>query len=317
MTKKDLLNNLPDGYTLINISELPDKFNNMFRFRVKHICGNEYDTTYKNLISNKRRCNVCLVKNPRKLQTSKEDWDKLFESLNKENEYDLVDEYVNMSTKIRFKHNVCGQLFSSTPSAFKRGRRCSVCNPYRGFGSSTEVFAAKLKERIPYFTVISDYIRHDVNIKIRCEKCGHEFERRPHNLLRKTLACPHCELKSTSLGELQVRKHLQSLDLSFKEQVSFKGFFPNSSKAPFRFDFQVFLSEDFFFLIEYDGEQHFKEANKFGKTNYLEKMQKHDSIKDDFCKDKGVNLLRIPYTEFSNVEIIINEYIRTISSQAS
>lgn len=56
--------------------------------------------------------------------------------------------------------------------------------------------------------------------------------------------------------------------------------------------------------IEYDGEQHFYPIDfSFGKLsheNVLEKfidVKKNDSIKTNFCKKEGINLLRISYKQ--------------------
>ena len=39
----------------------------------------------------------------------------------------------------------------------------------------------------------------------------------------------------------------------------------------------------------------------------LKKQQEHDKIKDNYCKDKNINLLRIPYWEFNNIENILKD----------
>lgn len=62
--------------------------------------------------------------------------------------------------------------------------------------------------------------------------------------------------------------------------------------------------------IEYDGEQHFSPTTiggisiEQGQLNF-ERLQINDQIKTQYCKDKGIQLLRIPYTEFKRIENII------------
>lgn len=46
-------------------------------------------------------------------------------------------------------------------------------------------------------------------------------------------------------------------------------------------------------MIEYQGEQHYKERSFY----YSEKMVEHDKIKKQYCEEKGINLICIPYTE--------------------
>lgn len=49
--------------------------------------------------------------------------------------------------------------------------------------------------------------------------------------------------------------------------------------------------------IEYDGEQHFKPFAHFGGEDNFKKVQLRDRMKDSYCKNKGINLIRIRYDE--------------------
>jgi very-short-patch-repair endonuclease len=50
-------------------------------------------------------------------------------------------------------------------------------------------------------------------------------------------------------------------------------------------------------LIEYDGEQHFKEVPCWGGKKGLEDRQARDAIKTEFCRVNNIPLLRINYTQ--------------------
>ncbi|MCB2320474.1 hypothetical protein LGK98_06505 [Clostridium tagluense] len=54
--------------------------------------------------------------------------------------------------------------------------------------------------------------------------------------------------------------------------------------------------------IEYDGEMHYKETTL---GNKLKQQQLHDKIKNNYCKDNNINLIRIPYWEKNNIEQIL------------
>ena len=41
----------------------------------------------------------------------------------------------------------------------------------------------------------------------------------------------------------------------------------------------------------------------------LKKLQEHDQIKDNYCKNNNIKLLRIKYTEFNNNENILQASI--------
>lgn len=49
--------------------------------------------------------------------------------------------------------------------------------------------------------------------------------------------------------------------------------------------------------IEYDGLQHFKSIEHFGGKKGLKETQKRDKIKDEYCKNNNIRLLRIKYNE--------------------
>ena len=65
--------------------------------------------------------------------------------------------------------------------------------------------------------------------------------------------------------------------------------------------------------IEYDGEQHFEIA--FGKGEEgLKDRKRKDEIKNNYCKFNNINLIRIPYWEFENIENIIIQEIKTLKT---
>jgi len=57
-------------------------------------------------------------------------------------------------------------------------------------------------------------------------------------------------------------------------------------------------------LIEYDGEFHFK---KFYEDDGFETLQIHDKMKDEYCKNNNIPLLRIPYWDYDKIEEIVRK----------
>ena len=62
-------------------------------------------------------------------------------------------------------------------------------------------------------------------------------------------------------------------------------------------------------MIEYDGEQHFRPIEYFGGQKKFELQQKHDTIKNEYCKNNGIPLLRIPYFKYDNIEEELNNFL--------
>jgi very-short-patch-repair endonuclease len=67
-----------------------------------------------------------------------------------------------------------------------------------------------------------------------------------------------------------------------------------------------FFIEKYNLCIEFDGEQHFKAIKYFGGVKNLKLQQKRDSIKNIYCKNNNINLLRIRFDE--NIEEKITNY---------
>ena len=62
--------------------------------------------------------------------------------------------------------------------------------------------------------------------------------------------------------------------------------------------------------IEYDGIQHFEPIEYFGGTEVFNETILRDSIKNRYCEQNSIKLIRIPYWDFDNIEkIITNEII--------
>lgn len=68
--------------------------------------------------------------------------------------------------------------------------------------------------------------------------------------------------------------------------------------------------------IEFDGQQHYEP--KFGEESF-KRTQSHDIIKNEYCKSKGISLIRIPYWDGSSIsEILSNElHIENKSKQTA
>lgn len=62
---------------------------------------------------------------------------------------------------------------------------------------------------------------------------------------------------------------------------------------PLPFDFYLY---EYNTIIEYDGEQHFRPIEYFGGEVGFKKQQHNDSIKNNYCLEHNINLIRFPYT---------------------
>lgn len=124
----------------------------------------------------------------------------------------------------------------------------------------------------------------------------------------KVLSCGCLLSKSEEL----IANVFVTLGIPFKKQVTFHDCRTEKGNR-LRFDFAV-LDEigAIKMLIEYDGEQHFKEIPYFCKdVSFVEKSLR-DRTKDEYCKNKGINLIRINYKD--NLENAMSDVLIKIMS---
>ncbi len=61
------------------------------------------------------------------------------------------------------------------------------------------------------------------------------------------------------------------------------------------FDFALLRENKIVALIEYDGEQHYRPTLRYGGEEKLRLVQERDRIKNEYCKRKGIRLIRVPW----------------------
>lgn len=128
----------------------------------------------------------------------------------------------------------------------------------------------------------------------RCE-CGNQCEIRRSSLTsNKTQSCGCIKSK----GEAKISQILKQNDINFEQQKKFEDCYFLDTNGLARFDFYI----DNKYIIEYDGEQHFKAVDSGWNTKeQLKKTQEHDNFKNEYCKNHNIPIIRIPYTHLNNL----------------
>ena len=69
------------------------------------------------------------------------------------------------------------------------------------------------------------------------------------------------------------------------------------------YDFAIFKNNQLQCIIEYDGVLHFERDDYHGWNNIenWEKTKKNDIIKNNYCEQNNIKLIRIPYTDFEKI----------------
>ena len=138
------------------------------------------------------------------------------------------------------------------------------------------------------------------NIIITCHEHG-DFEIKAGSHVAGK-GCPVCH-NNSSKGEQNIERYLDDNNIPFyKEQT-----FPDCININrLRFDFYLPQHN---VCVEFDGEQHFKPIDWFGGETQLKYIQHNDNIKNTYCYDCGIHLIRIPYTEYENIPNILDSDI--------
>lgn len=150
---------------------------------------------------------------------------------------------------------------------------------------------------------------HSAHTLINCvhNTCSHEWQISPSHFLQGG-RCPKCT-KNVSQGEQLIERVLDSENIKYYKQHTFSDC---RNKHVLQFDFYLF---EYSFLIEYDGKQHFEPVDFAGKGEVwakerFEYIKQNDNIKNQYCKDNNIHLLRIPYWKFDNIDDIL---LKTLS----
>lgn len=108
-----------------------------------------------------------------------------------------------------------------------------------------------------------------------------------------------CGIKS--IGEKAISELLTITNINFCQQYKVsiqQNIYEQIQKHPYYFDFAIFQNNILKYLIQYDGQQHYqyKDTSSFWNTeeNY-NKTKIRDNIKNQWCKDNHIPLIRIPY----------------------
>ena len=105
-----------------------------------------------------------------------------------------------------------------------------------------------------------------------------------------------CGCKKTSQGEQIIAKLLKENNISY---VGEKIFPDCIDKSYLRFDFYVNET----YIIEFDGIQHFQSGSGWNTQEHLLNTQRKDNIKNNYCKENHIPLIRIPYTILEQLTI--------------
>ena len=260
-------------------------------------------STTPNSILNGQGCPKCGIKlQAEKKRKTQEQFEKeVEEKFN--NKIEIISKYTGIKDIVKCRCKVDGYEWETTGNTLLNNSiiGCPIC---RGkingdrCRKSNEQFLKELSFINPNIEPLETYIDGHSKIKCKCKIHNYIWYTAPNKILHKTTGCPKC---ASYKNENKIDEILNKWGYKFTIQ---KRFFDCKDKYTLPFDRYL---DDFNVLIEYDGEQHYRPI-KYGNMTQVQAeeslriTQFHDEIKNNYCKENNIPLIRIPYWEKDNIE---------------
>ena len=264
-------------------------------------CGRKYETT----LSGVRKGRLCPSCGSKKAAEYFKEHFKIGDIINQETKTIYLGESDKSSKNhrmIKAKCGYCGEVYEVRLDAAKKGFKCSKCKAER----HTKYFVGDI---IKYGN-LSFYFKEEI-ISTDKKRKGvfYQIDKDGKQISQEFIATPTNVAKGYSFGgvsqsksEKQFEACLKDMKIRYKSQYSFKNLFSASDKNPLRFDFYIEINGKKY-LVELDGEQHYMPIDFFGGEEYFNKVKKYDSLKNNYAKQMGYTLIRIPYWDFDKINI--------------
>jgi very-short-patch-repair endonuclease len=199
-------------------------------------------------------------------------------------------EYLGTSVKVRLYDKLKNKWIEQVPKSHLKGYEVSKLTKEEFYERSNLIHDYKYQYNL-------DSYNSGLNTKLDII-CGE------HGLFTMKAAthiygtgCSKCdEYKFNKI----IKKYLDKNDISYKHQHFFE-----HSGLPFDFYLPKYRT-----VIEFDGIQHHQPVEHFGGLESYERLKTNDKIKNDYCEDNFIELIRIRYDQIDRIYDILNESLR-------
>ena len=245
------------------------------------------------------RCPYCL----HRVNYTNETFIKAVDAVHGKGKYKIITPFKTVGHYVRVQCLTCGYIFRIKGNSLIRGHGCPKCARKAVADKERkdkEQFQKELDNKYPgQFKVLGDYKDRSTPVEVLHITCSHTITNQP----RKLLHSPYCKYCNMSSGEFMVNAYLSNLGINYE----YGYILPNKLHLDF------WLSEQKI-AIEYDGRQHYEEIDLFDKDESLEVRKERDRRKNEYCKKKGIKLIRIPYTynTYEKVKLFLDDQVKSL-----
>ena len=187
----------------------------------------------------------------------------------------------------------CGNLTEVSSSLLRSGKVAS-CGCLRKEKLKKDI----LSKRFGKLLVIEETEKRDVTggiiYKCLCD-CGMIKEVPRRYLVNGNTKSCGC---LCSIGEFEIQNILLQNNIIFEKEYSFNDL---KEIEKLRFDFAIFKNNILIQLIEFQGEQHFKESNK-GFGNF-KKISDSDRKKEEYCLKNNIKLIKVHFSKRGKITL--------------
>lgn len=279
----------------------------------------------KNLIKKQKKgqgCPQCMhIEVSEKLKHTNEQIDSLL--LINNLSVKRIGNYINNYSKIKWECLNCNNNWLASPNGIKGGRGCPKCNDTKLSNFDVDNYLIGNNLNIKR---IAEYINAHTKINWQCLICEFIWNAKPHEIMRgfskgfrkkstkefrEGSGCPQC---SRGKNEKRVGEVLDLLKISHEKiriDLDNKKLFPD------------YYLQEFNYIIEYNGTQHYKPTCFGNMTNEqaifsFENQKKRDELLRNYCYNKNINLLEIDGRKYkgNNLKNFVFEYFNRRAGRA-
>lgn len=285
-----------------NFTLITDEYDG-YEKKLKMICSNkhEIDVSYHSWASTNYSCFYCSHQKAK--DKTRLSYDFVKAEFEKRDYVLLTNNYTNGLQKLEF---ICDKNHKGKMTFDSFYHKKSGCIECAGSKKYTIDTVKQLLENEDYTLLSETYKNNKQKIKYKCPN-NHMNDIR-FDMFVSGNRCPNCVISTKeSKGELKIRMYLEENDIKFVTQHKI---LECKNKNPLPFDFYINNT----FLLEYDGIQHFEDTTHFGgSSSYITRMH-NDSIKNKYCIENNIPLLRISYQEYKQTNTIIEKFIDVLKT---
>lgn len=286
--------------------------NNSTKMKFQCSCGEEFKVAFNKFKSGQTKCKTCSTKisGSKRAKTNSQFVKEV--QMKYGQEYLINDLYQGALEPLSVTHVLCGHSWKAIPTYFLGGRSCPECSKMRVImnnrkthdGFVEEVFNLVENE----YSVVGRYVNSLTKVALKHNECGYKWDTRPSHFTHNNRRCPQC---SFSKGEELIADFLMKKNIKFESQKKFEDCRSHINKSYLRFDFAIYDSSgtNIKFLVEFDGRQHFEPVDFWGGEERFLIQKQYDEIKNQYCKERNLILLRIPYWDQHRIKEVISELL--------